>query len=74
MNRSPFYQHLKAAGGMTRDNPELRRIVAETGYSAEHLFKVATGRRAASRPLAVAVSRAARNKAVQPEAFLAAVK
>jgi hypothetical protein len=67
--RSPFYQHLKAAGSMTRTNPELQRLSKETGYSTEHLFKVATGRRGASRPLAVAVSKASRNKAVKPESF-----
>jgi hypothetical protein len=67
--RSPFYEHLKAAGSMTRTNPELKRLSEETGYSTEHLFKVATGRRGASRPLAVAISKATRNKAVRPETF-----
>jgi hypothetical protein len=55
---------------MTRTNPELQRLSKETGFSAEHLFKVATGRRAASRPLALAVSKATRNKAVKPESFV----
>lgn len=69
MSRNPFYQHLAAAGPMSRNNPELLRLHKETGFSVEHLFKVATGRRAVSLPLALAVSRASNSATVTPDSF-----
>ena len=67
--RSPLYRHLASAGPMSRLNPELLRIHRETGFSVEHLFKVATGRRAASLPLALAVARAVAGGAVPADSF-----
>lgn len=68
--RSEFYKHLKTKGGMYRGNPELIRLATATGYSVDHVFKVATGRRQCSEPFARAIVRETRgNKALTLESF-----
>ena len=69
VERSPFYEHLRKSGGIHRKNPELVRLAAATGFSVEHLFKVATGQRRCSTPFARAVAREARNKTLTVESF-----
>lgn len=69
MERSAFYRHLAAKGSMTRTNPELVRLHKATGFSIDHLFKVAIGRRRASLPLAKAVARNSRNTEVTVDTF-----
>lgn len=68
----PFHSYLKSAGSMTTDNPELVRIARRTGYSADHLYRVAIGHRPASDRCARAVCRAigSRDKAVTEESLL----
>jgi hypothetical protein len=46
--RSKFHEHLASAGSISRKNPELLRLHRATGFSVEHLFKVAIGLRPAS--------------------------
>lgn len=67
---SPLHQHLADHGSMTRSNREVMRLHKRTGYSADHIFKVATGQRRCSRPMAVALAAASRNKAVTVESLL----
>jgi hypothetical protein len=67
--RSAFYEHLKAKGRMGRKNPELLRLSSATGFSVEHVFKVATGQREGSLPFAKAIIREARNKAITLASF-----
>lgn len=59
-----FYQHLLSAGSMSRGNPELARLAELTGYSLETIFKVATGQRRTSKPLALAIVVHAGNPAI----------
>lgn len=59
MNRSPLHQHLKAAGSISRTNPELLRLHQETGLSLDHLFKIATGKRQPSMLAARAIEQTA---------------
>lgn len=68
--RSAFYLHLKAAGAIARKNPELIRIARRTGYSVEHLFMLAIGRRKPSLSGALAIARETpKNKALTAESF-----
>ncbi len=56
--RDKFHAHLKARGPITRENAELIRIADETGYSADHLFKIAIGAREPSTRCRKAIERA----------------
>jgi hypothetical protein len=69
--RSAFYRHLLEHGTMTRKNKELQRIHRATGLSADHLFKIATGKRTPSRAAAKVIVEAVRrsNPAVTVESF-----
>jgi hypothetical protein len=68
--KSPLHAHLYAKGPMTRKNPELQRLARATGYSAEHLFGVALGRRA-SRACAMAIVKHTRNPAISVDGLVA---
>lgn len=69
MKRSAFYEYLYPMAGMTKKHPELVRLAKVTGYSAEHLFKIAIGARPASKPCAIAVSRNIKDRSVTPASF-----
>lgn len=56
--RDRLHAHLKARGPITRENPELVRLAEETGYSADHLFKIAIGAREPSGRCRKAIERA----------------
>lgn len=64
-----FYQHLVAAGSISRSNPELVRLADVTGFNLEHLFKVATGQRLPSLPCVKALVANAGNRAVTEDSF-----
>lgn len=54
----PFHAYLRSTGSMTTGNPELVRISKRTGYSPDHLYRVALGHRPASSRCAKAVCQA----------------
>jgi hypothetical protein len=68
--RSEFYRHLLAFGGMSRSNPELIRLAGEVPCSVDHLFKVATGKKEPSTLLVHALVRLTPlNKSLTVESF-----
>jgi len=71
MPRNPFHAYIRAAGAMTRENPELKRLAKLTGYTVEHLFRVCLGDRKPSMPCARAIARAVKDKAVTETSLLA---
>lgn len=62
MSRSALHQHVSRLGPMTRDNPEIRRLAKETGFSAEQIYRVVVGARTPSRPCATALVAAVAGK------------
>lgn len=69
MAETQFYQHLKRHGGMHRQNPELVRLSDATGFTIDHLFKVATRKRAATTKCAKAIAQNAQAGAVTVSSF-----
>lgn len=69
VTRSPLYLHLESHGPMSRKNRELIRLAKATGFSVEHVFKVATGQRHGSLPFAKAIVREARSKSITVASF-----
>lgn len=69
MSHNPLHGYLSARGPVSRTNPQLRRLQEQTGYSHEHLWKVAIGRRRPSLACAKAIVRACRDKSVDVAGF-----
>ncbi len=65
--RRPLHAHLVKHGPMTRQNPELIRIANATGYSADHIYKIAIGSRDAQLRTARAISDACGEASTCPE-------
>ena len=64
-----LYTHIKKHGGMHRQNPELVRLADATGYTVDHLFKVATQKREASVKVAKSIAVHAQSRSVTVASF-----